>query len=508
MAKKQKTAITPVRADDYPEWYQQVVRSAELAEASAVRGCMVIKPWGYALWENLRDVLDRMFKATGHVNAYFPLFIPLSYLEKEAEHVEGFAKECAVVTHHRLEAGPDGGLVPAGELEEPLVVRPTSETIIGATYAKWVQSYRDLPILINQWANVVRWEMRTRLFLRTAEFLWQEGHTAHETEAEAWEETRKILEVYKTFAEEYMAMPVLTGEKTAGERFPGAVSTLCIEAMMQDRKALQAGTSHFLGQNFAKASNIEFQTRDKGLEYAWTTSWGVSTRLIGGMVMVHGDDNGMRMPPRLAPSHVVILPIIRKESDEEQILAYCNEVADMLRAQSYDGAPVRVVVDSRDQNAGEKSWGWIRKGIPVRVEVGPRDMAEGAVFVGRRDREPRDKYGEKREVFAAGIGDLLTEIQDGMLQQALAFREAHTREIDDWAEFEAFFTPENPNKPEIHGGFAHSHWCDSTECEQKITDALSVTIRCIPSDRAESGEGACVLCGKPSPGRVVFAKAY
>jgi prolyl-tRNA synthetase len=316
MAKQAKTAISPTREENYPEWYQQVVRAAELAENSDVRGCMVIKPWGYALWENIRTALDVYFKATGHSNAYFPLFIPLSYLEKEAEHVDGFAKECAVVTHHRLEAGPNGKLIPAGELDEPLVVRPTSETIIGATYAKWVQSYRDLPILINQWANVVRWEMRTRLFLRTAEFLWQEGHTVHETKEEAWEETVKMLNVYKQFAEEYMAMPVLTGEKTAGERFPGAVNTLCIEAMMQDCKALQAGTSHFLGQNFAKSSGIQYQSREGQLETAWTTSWGVSTRLIGGMIMTHADDDGMVMPPKLAPSHVVVLPIIRTDADK------------------------------------------------------------------------------------------------------------------------------------------------------------------------------------------------
>ena len=381
MAKQAKTAISPTREENYPEWYQQVVRAAELAENSDVRGCMVIKPWGYALWENIRAGLDGFFKATGHSNAYFPLFIPKSYLEKEAEHVDGFAKECAVVTHHRLEEGPDGGLFPAGELEEPLVVRPTSETIIGATYAKWVQSYRDLPILINQWANVVRWEMRTRLFLRTTEFLWQEGHTVHETSEEAWEETVKMLDVYKQFAEEYMAMPVLTGEKTAGERFPGAVNTLCIEALMQDCKALQAGTSHFLGQNFAKASGIKFQSREGREEVAWTTSWGVSTRLIGGMIMTHGDDDGMIMPPRLAPSHVVILPIIRKDADSEAVMAYCNETAEMIREQVYAGRPVEVVVDGRDINAGEKGWGWVKKGIPVRVEIGPRDMANDSVFV-------------------------------------------------------------------------------------------------------------------------------
>ncbi|MCU0858548.1 MAG: proline--tRNA ligase, partial [Pontiellaceae bacterium] len=407
MAKQAKTAISPTREENYPEWYQQVVRAAELAENSDVRGCMVIKPWGYALWENIRTALDGYFKATGHVNAYFPLFIPLSYLEKEAEHVEGFAKECAVVTHHRLEAGPNGKLIPAGELEEPLVVRPTSETIIGATYAKWVQSYRDLPILINQWANVVRWEMRTRLFLRTAEFLWQEGHTVHETSAEAWDETVKMLNVYKQFAEEYMAMPVLTGEKTAGERFPGAVNTLCIEALMQDCKSLQAGTSHFLGQNFAKASGIQFQSREGCLETAWTTSWGVSTRLIGGMIMTHADDDGMIMPPRLAPSHVVILPIIRTDADKEKIMQYCNETAAMLRAQTYAGHPVDVVVDSRDINAGEKGWQWVKKGIPLRVEIGPRDMESGGVFVARRDKGAKEKYGQNRAEFVASIATVL-----------------------------------------------------------------------------------------------------
>ena len=440
------------------------------------------------------------------MNAYFPLFIPKSYLEKEAEHVEGFAKECAVVTHHRLEAGPDGGLVPAGELEEPLVVRPTSETIIGATFAKWVQSYRDLPLLINQWANVVRWEMRTRMFLRTAEFLWQEGHTAHETKEEAWDETRKMLEVYKTFAEEFMAMPVLTGEKTAGERFPGAVSTLCIEAMMQDRKALQAGTSHFLGQNFAKASNIQYQSKEGQNEFAWTTSWGVSTRLIGGMIMTHGDDDGMIMPPRLSPQHVVLLPIIRNEEDREAIMAYCNEVAAGLRAQRYHERDVEVVVDARDINAGEKGWSWVKKGIPVRVEVGPRDMANDSVFMARRDTN--QKQGMNKDEFVSGIVELLDDIQQSLLQRALDHRTAHTQEIDTYEEFVKYFTPENKNRPEAHGGFAMSHWCESTECEDKINDDLSVTIRCIPFDREERGAGVCVCCGKPSKGRVVFAKSY
>ncbi|MDK2857037.1 MAG: prolyl-tRNA synthetase [Verrucomicrobiota bacterium] len=501
MSKQGKTAISPTREENYPEWYQQVVRAAELAENSDVRGCMVIKPWGYALWENIRTALDRFFKDTGHVNAYFPLFIPKSYLEKEAEHVEGFAKECAVVTHHRLEAGPNGGLVPAGELEEPLVVRPTSETIIGAAYAKWVQSYRDLPILINQWANVVRWEMRTRLFLRTTEFLWQEGHTVHETSEEAWDETVKMLQVYKQFAEEYMAMPVLTGEKTAGERFPGAVNTFCIEAMMQDCKALQAGTSHFLGQNFAKSSGISFQSRAGREELAWTTSWGVSTRLIGGMVMTHGDDDGMIMPPRLAPSHVVILPIIRKDSDQEKIMRYCNETAEMLRAQMYAGRPLEVAVDSRDVNAGEKGWQWIKKGIPLRIEIGPRDMENNAVYVARRDKGVKEKYGQSRAEFVSTVSSVLEEMQQGLFERACAFRAENTREIDSWDEFVEFFK-------EGRGGFAMSHWDGTAETEQKINDELSVTIRCIPFDYETTGAGSCIVSGRPSKGRVVFAKSY
>ncbi len=508
MAKAAKTAVTPTRDENYPEWYQQVVKAADLAETSPVRGCMVIKPWGYALWENIRTALDAMFKETGHVNAYFPLFIPLSFLEKEAEHVEGFAKECAVVTHHRLEASPDGGLVPAGELEEPLVVRPTSETIIGATYAKWVQSYRDLPILVNQWANVVRWEMRTRMFLRTTEFLWQEGHTAHETRAEAWAETLKMLDVYKTFAETYMAMPVLTGEKTAGERFPGAVNTFCIEAMMQDRKALQAGTSHFLGQNFAKSSNIQFQSREGVLEHAWTTSWGVSTRLIGGMIMTHADDDGMVMPPRLAPSHVVILPIVRQPDEEAAVLAYCNTLAGRLKAVAYHGRRLDVIVDRRDLNAGEKGWSWIRKGIPVILEVGPRDLASDSVFAYRRDQTRKDRYNQDSSAFIAGVAALLDDIQQTLFERALTLRREHTCDIDTWEALVAFFTPANKVQPEAHGGFAMAHWCDEPACEEKVNAELSVTIRCLPLNRGDGGAGACIACGRPSPGRVVFAKSY
>ncbi len=502
-----QTAISPTRVEDYPEWYQAVVRAADLAENSPVRGCMVIKPWGYALWENMQRQLDTMFRDTGHVNAYFPLFIPISYLEKEAEHVEGFAKECAVVTHHRLKA-VDGKLVPDGELEMPLVVRPTSETIIGAMYAKWVQSWRDLPILINQWANVVRWEMRTRLFLRTTEFLWQEGHTAHETREEAVDETLKMLEVYRAFAEDYMAMPVLTGEKSPGERFPGAVSTYCIEAMMQDRKALQAGTSHFLGQNFAKASEIKFQSREGSEEFAWTTSWGVSTRLVGGLVMSHSDDNGLIIPPRLAPRHVAILPIIRKDEERDTVLPYCEALAAELRAQQYDGKPVGVVLDTRDMNAGEKSWEWVKKGIPVVLEIGPRDIASGGVFVGRRDKGRKDRFNMPREEFVAGIADILADMQQGLYDRAKAYRDENTRIIDNWDEFAAFFTPENTNKPEIHGGFALSYWCESQACEARANDELSVSLRCIPFDAEEHGEGKCVACGGTARKRVVFAKAY
>src|SRR6187401_700552 len=361
-----KTAITPTRNDDYPEWYQQVIKAADLAENSDVRGCMVIKPWGWAIWENMQRALDGMFKATGHENAYFPLFIPLSFLQKEADHVEGFAKECAVVTHHRLVQAEGGKLVPApdSKLEEPLVVRPTSETIIGSMYAKWVQSYRDLPILINQWANVVRWELRTRMFLRTTEFLWQEGHTAHATAEEAEEETMKMLRVYADFAENFMAMPVIKGEKTSGERFPGAVSTYSIEAMMQDRKALQAGTSHFLGQNFSKVQEIKFQDQAGAEQFAWTTSWGVSTRLIGALIMTHSDDDGLVLPPRLAPKHVVLLPIYRSDEERSQVLEYVNTLKRELEAQRYDDSPLRVIIDDRDIRGGEKNWYHVKRGVP------------------------------------------------------------------------------------------------------------------------------------------------
>jgi prolyl-tRNA synthetase len=510
MAKKPKTAVTPTRAEDYPEWYQQVIKASDLAERSPVRGCMVIKPWGYSLWENIMRSMDDMFKQTGVKNAYFPLFIPLSFLEKEAEHVEGFAKECAVVTHHRLERGPDGGLVPAGVLAEPLVVRPTSETIIGDSFSKWVDSYRDLPILINQWANVVRWEMRTRMFLRTSEFLWQEGHTVHATEKEARERTRLMLDVYAREASEYLAMPVIKGCKTPSERFPGAVDTLCIEAMMQDRRALQAGTSHFLGQNFSRASGIRFQGADEIEQFAWTTSWGSSTRLIGGVIMIHGDDDGIIVPPRIAPAHVVLLPIIRKPEESEPVLDYVNRLAQELRDKLYHGRSLVVEIDNRDIG-GARGWDWIKKGIPVRVEIGPRDIAKDSVFVGRRDRSHKDRRNMVRDQFVGGIVGILDEIQTALYERAHIYREEHTVTIDDKGAFYRYFTPDNLEKPEIHGGFALSHWCGSAECEEKIKDDLSVTIRCIPFEgefghSAEPGE--CIVCEEKSAQRVVCAKAY
>jgi prolyl-tRNA synthetase len=510
MSKAPQSAITPTRAEDYPEWYQQVIKAADLAENSPTRGCMVIKPWGYALWENIQQVLDRKFKETGHVNAYFPLLIPKSFLEKEAEHVDGFAKECAVVTHHRLEAGKDGTLVPAGELEEPFIIRPTSETIIGASYAKWVQSYRDLPILINQWANVMRWEMRTRMFLRTAEFLWQEGHTAHATADEAVQETMQMLDVYEWFAHEYMAMPVIKGEKTPGEKFPGAVNTYTIEAMMQDGKALQAGTSHFLGQNFAKASGIRFQSQQGTDEFAWTTSWGVSTRLIGGLIMTHSDDDGLICPPRLAPKHVVLLPIYRNDEEKTQILAYCHKVKKELESLSYMGSPIRVELDSRDIRGGEKTWQHIKKGTPIRAEVGPRDMQADSLFVARRDQGVKDKKGITRGEFVETIATTLDNIQKTLFDRALALRESRTRTFTDFQEFSEWFTPKNEEKPEIHGGFAVAYW-SSDPADAKIINeklaAIKVTPRCIPLGDKPS-EGRCLFTGKPTSTRVIFAKNY
>jgi prolyl-tRNA synthetase len=507
MSQKPTTAIQPTREENYSEWFQSVIRASDLAEHSPVRGCMVIKPWGYAIWENMQRVLDGMFKASGHVNAYFPLFIPLSFLEKEAAHVEGFAKECAVVTHHRLEKDKDGKLVPAGELEEPLIVRPTSETIIGAMYAKWVESYRDLPILINQWANVVRWEMRTRMFLRTTEFLWQEGHTAHATEAEAREETRRMLDTYAHFVENYLAIPVIKGEKTPSEKFPGAVDTYTIETMTQDRKALQGGTSHFLGQNFAKASEIKFRAIDGTIQHAWTTSWGATTRLIGAMVMAHSDDDGLILPPRIASSHIVILPILHKEETKAEVLAYCHSLAGQLRHLHYEGRPLHVIVDEREMRGGDKLWSWVKKGVPMRIEIGPRDMAENKLPVTRRDRGHRDFIHQSREDLLSSVISQLEEIQQALFERAQTFRNQHMKKIDTKEEFYAYFTPKNKENPEIHGGFALCHWVEDSVVEEQIKNDLGVTIRCIPLD-APQEEGHCPFTGKKSSRRVIYAKAY
>ncbi|MDE3045978.1 MAG: proline--tRNA ligase, partial [Verrucomicrobiota bacterium] len=432
---KPKTAITPTRAENYPEWYQSVLKAADLSEHSPVRGCMVIKPWGYAIWENIQRALDQKFKETGHQNAYFPLFIPLSYLEKEAQHVEGFAKECAVVTHHRLEKGKDGKLVPAGELEEPLIVRPTSEMIIGHAFAKWIESYRDLPLLINQWCNIVRWEMRTRMFLRTTEFLWQEGHTAHATRQEAEEETKRMLQVYSDFSHEYLAIPVICGEKTPQERFPGAVATYTIEAMMQDRKALQSGTSHFLGQNFSRSCGIQFRNPAGEQEYAWTTSWGTTTRLIGGMVMAHSDDDGLVLPPRVASAHLVIVPILHSEEAKAKVLSFCEKLTQELRQVRYHGLPLQVILDTRDMRGGEKSWGWIKKGVPLRLEIGLREIESGTFALARRDRGHRDTTPMTAGELESRIPTVLDEIQSHLLHKAKQFRDQHTVKINTKKEF-------------------------------------------------------------------------
>lgn len=497
--KKIKTAITPTRAEDYPEWYQQVIKAADLAEVAPVRGCMIIKPWGYAIWENMQQVLDGRIKATGHKNLYFPLMIPLSFMQKEAEHVEGFAKECAVVTHHRLAKDADGKLIPASPLEEPYIIRPTSETIIGDAFSRWIQSYRDLPLLINQWANIVRWEMRTRLFLRTTEFLWQEAHTAHATAEEAMQETLLGLDVYARFAEDYMAMPVIKGEKSASERFPGAVNTYCIEAMMQDKKALQAGTSHFLGQHFARGFNIKYLSAAGREEFVWTTSWGMSTRMIGGLIMTHSDDDGLVLPPRIAPAHVVILPIIHKEEDRAAILAYCQEFANELRQISYHERTISVEVDTREMTGGEKAWSWVKKGVPIRVEIGNKEMASHSVFKGQRDKDYKDRRMVTKAEFAATLTHTLDEMQANLFQRALAMRTSNTVSITTEKDFYEYFKGE--------GGFALAHWNGDAAIEAKIKSDLGVTIRCIPFEE-HPVPGKCIFSGDPSPQQVIFAKAY
>jgi prolyl-tRNA synthetase len=484
------------RAEDYSQWYLDIVKKANLADNSPVRGCMVIKPYGWALWENMRDVLDRMFKETGHVNAAFPLFIPKSFLSKEAKHVEGFAQECAVVTHYRLKTigdTPETRQVivdPDAKLEEELIVRPTSETIIWDTYRNWIQSYRDLPILINQWANVVRWEMRTRPFLRTTEFFWQEGHTAHATEAEARIETRQMLDIYAQFAEEYMAMPVIKGIKSENERFAGADDTFCIEALMQDGKALQAGTSHFLGQNFARAFDVKFLSKENKEELVWATSWGVSTRLIGGLIMTHADDDGLVMPPRLAPQQVVIVPI-PKPSPE--IMDVADAIAKALKAKG-----IRVKIDSDDtKRPGFKFAEYEMIGIPVRLGLGARDLAEGKIEVARRDT--KEKTSVPIEGLDGYIENLLAEIQTNLFERAKNFRDSHITKVDSFEEFQKVL--------EEKGGFISAHWDGTTETEKKIKELTKATLRCIPIDAPEE-HGSCVLTGKPSNKRVLFAQSY
>jgi len=493
MAKELKELTS--REENYSQWYNDLVIKADLAENSAVRGCMVIKPYGYAIWEKMRDELDRMFKETGHVNAYFPLFIPKSFLSKEADHVEGFAKECAVVTHYRLKNDPDGnGVVvdPAAKLEEELIVRPTSETIIWNTYKNWIQSYRDLPILCNQWANVVRWEMRTRLFLRTAEFLWQEGHTAHATEPEAIEETEKMLNVYADFAENFMAIPVIKGLKSANERFAGALETYCIEAMMQDGKALQAGTSHFLGQNFAKAFDVTFINKENKPEYVWASSWGVSTRLIGALIMTHSDDNGLVLPPNLAPFQVVIVPIYKNNEQLALITEKVNEITTKLKARG-----ISVKFDNNDtKKPGWKFAEYELKGVPVRLTMGARDLENGTVEVARRDTLTKETVPV--DSIDQYIADLLKAIQQNIFKKAEDFRTSVTRNVDTYEDF----------KVEIEkGGFILAHWDGTPETEERIKDETKATIRCIPLE-GDKTKGKCMLTGKLSKQRVVFARAY
>ncbi|MBS1544148.1 MAG: proline--tRNA ligase [Bacteroidetes bacterium] len=485
------------RAEDYSQWYVELVKLADLAENSDVRGCMVIKPYGYAIWEKMQQGLDQMFKDTGHVNAYFPLFVPKSMFEAEEKNAEGFAKECAIVTHYRLKTDPAGNgklmVDPEARLEEELVVRPTSEAIIWNTYKKWIQSHRDLPILINQWANVVRWEMRTRLFLRTAEFLWQEGHTAHATAAEAEKETCTMLDVYANFAENFMAVPVIKGKKSEGEKFPGAIDTYCIEALMQDGKALQAGTSHFLGQNFAQAFDVKFTGKDGKLEYVWGTSWGASTRLIGGLIMAHSDDDGLILPPKLAPIHVVIVPIFKNDQE----LSAISEVADKLMKE-LKAAGLSVKFDNRDTHKpGFKFAEYELKGVPVRLAIGPRDLEQGTVELARRDT--REKKSMKATDVAKEVPSLLDDIQKNLYRKALKFREDMTTPVNSWDEFKKVL--------EEKGGFLLAHWDGTAETEAKIKEETKATIRCIPLD-APVEKGKCVLTGNPSNQRVLFAKAY
>ena len=506
MAKQQQSAVQPTREEDFPEWYQQVVRAADLAENSETRGCMVIKPWGYGIWENIQQQLDTRLKETGHQNAYFPLLIPLSYLEKEAEHAEGFATECAVVTHHRLEVEKDeegkSRMVPTGKLAEPYVIRPTSETIIGAAFSRWVESYRDLPLLINQWANVMRWEMRPRLFLRTAEFLWQEGHTAHETKEEALKETRTIHMLYAEFLREHLAIPVIAGEKTEAERFPGADMTLTVEAMVQDKKAIQAGTSHYLGTNFSEAEDISFAGRDGTKQFAHTTSWGVSTRLIGTLIMAHSDDDGLILPPRVAPSQIIIIPVTPKEATRDAVVDACQALAKVLRLEVLFGnQPVRVHVDNRDIGGGVKKWEWVKKGAPIRIEIGPRDLESNKVCLQRRDRAPNEKEFIPKEDFIRNTSEILQEIHNNLLTKATELRDENITECTDMETFDTHWATDQP-------GWLMTPWSGSREQEEEISKKHKITIRCLPLDQQEKSPTACILPGETTSCRAIWGRSY
>ena len=505
-SKKQKSAIQPTRSDDFPEWYQQVIRAADMAENSETRGCMVIKPWGYGIWELIQQQLDVKFKETGHQNAYFPLLIPLSFLEKEAGHAEGFATECAVVTHHRLETEKqeDGSvkMIPTGKLTEPYVIRPTSETIIGSAFSRWIESYRDLPLLINQWANVMRWEMRPRLFLRTAEFLWQEGHTAHETKKEAIEETRLIHQLYEDFLRDHLAIPVIPGEKTEAERFPGADMTLTVEAMVQDKKAIQAGTSHYLGQNFSKAQDISFTDRDGAKQFCHTSSWGVSTRLIGTLIMAHADDDGLVLPPRVAPQQIVIIPVTPKEETRDAIIDACKALAEVLRREkSYAGQPLRIHVDTRDIGGGMKKWEWVKKGAPIRIEIGPRDLESGKVCLQRRDRAPMEKDFIPKEDFIRNVEETLHEIHHTLLTRTTELRDSNITDCNDLDTFHKHWGQDQP-------GWLLTPWSGTREEEEELSKQHKIAIRCLPNDLQNEKEEPCILTGNPTSQRALWGRSY
>lgn len=504
-----KTTISPKRSENFNEWYKQVIKAADLAEDSPVPGFMVVKPWGYAIWENMQRHLDKKLKATGHKNIYCPLFIPISLFEKEASHVAGFAKECAIVTHGKLEHNAAGQLVPVKQLKEPLVVRPTSETLMGALFSKWIKSHRDLPVLINQWANVVRLEIKFRMFLRTSEFLWQEGHTAHANSEEAMQEVQKILDIYVAFVEKHLAIPVIKGEKTENEKFSGAISTYTIEAMMQDGKALQTGTSHFLGQNFSKMFNIKYNPGNGKEEYVWTTSWGVSTRLIGALIMSHSDDNGLVLPPKISPIQVAI--IASNWNDTAPLYEYCHQLSAKLQKVVYEGENISVEIDKRDSNAGQRGWEWYTKGVPIRIEIGAKEITKRTVFIGRRDRPYREKYSLTEEEFITNIPTLLSEIQNEYYLRATIMQNEKTKTVSSKEEFEKFFPLKNKNQdhttPPTHNkGFLYAYWKGNAELEQRIKEERGATIRCLPSHAQE--KGTCIFTGEKESRLALFAYSY